>query len=216
MDTRCQDMQPLLMRLAGGELPSADGPRVADHLAECDRCRKEWEALRSWLGALSTMPRVAPPQEARRRVRERMFADRDALATRRAWRGLGVAAAALLAAIGAWLNSRTAPPPGDPPGVRWTSPDLRSTEEVAWTNEIDSGLADVWFSLRDLREGKRSVRPVTPPEGLATAAESARDVEDGTRALRWEWDQAQDDGGFDLRMRDLEKSIENLSGDDQG
>jgi|GEM_PF-4796816 len=215
MDTRCEEMQPLLMQLAGGELPLADGPGVADHLAECPRCRTEWEALRSWLDGIAALPSVVPPEAARRRVRERVLAERDARVTRRALGRLGVAAAALLAAIGAWVTSGPGPVPGDSAGFRWNDPALPRFEEARWSNGIDSGLADVWFSMRDLREGKALHQEATPPEGIATTSESFH-VGDDARALRWEWDQDDEDGGFDLRIRDLEKSIEDLSGEDQG
>ncbi len=215
MDTGCEEMRPLLMQLAGGELPSADGPRVTDHLAECERCRAEWEALRSWLEALADLPRVAPPESISRRIRQQALAVRDARVTRRAWSGLGVAAAALLAAIGAWVGSNSGPTPGASAGFRWDDPALSRVDEANWPNGIGSGLSDVWWSMRDLREGKRALQPATPPEGIA-ATSDAFDVGDDARALRWEWDQDEEDGGFDLRVRDLDKSIQDLSGEDQG
>lgn len=215
MDTGCEEMRPLLMQLAGGELPSAEGQRVTDHLAECERCRGEWEALRSWLEALSDLPRVAPPEPARNRIRERALAVRDARVTRRAWAGLGVAAAVFLAAIGAWVTSGPGPAPGDSAGVRWNDPALPRVDEARWSNGIGSDLADVWFSMRDLREGKRALQPATPPEGIVAASDDF-DLGDDARALRWEWDQDEEDGGFDLRIRDLQESIDDLSGEDQG
>lgn len=214
MEGRCQGMEPLLMQLAGGELSSADGPAVADHLAECARCRREWEALRAWLDALSAMPRVSPPAGPRQAVLRILDAEREARVTRRAWRGLGVAAAAFLAAVGAWLTSSTAPPPGDPAGVRWRGPYLPRFEEARWASDIDSSLIDVWFSLRDLREGRRAVQPVTPPDEIASSRPS--ELADDARALRWEWGRDEEDGGFDLRVKDLMDSIESLSSGDQG
>ncbi len=205
------------MQLAGGELPQGQGSSVADHLAQCVPCRTEWEMLRAGLEAIALLPRVAPPAEARLRLRAAIEADRNARFARRAWTRFAVAAAALLAALGAWVFTPPAMAPTDVAGVRWDAPDLSAREETHWRNGVDSGIADVWFGLRDLRAGKTAVSPVTPPEVLAAKATFGSDVDDGARDLRWEWDQDQEEGGFDMRLRDLKDSIQDLDeGSDKG
>lgn len=205
------------MQLAGGELPQGEGSSVAGHLAQCDACRSEWEALRAGLEAIATLPRIAPPSDVRLRLRRRIESDRGARLARRAWTRFAVAAAALLAAIGAWLAPWPVAAPTGVAGVRKSAPKPSVGEETHWRNGVDTGIADVWYGLRDLRSGKTAVSPVTPPDTLASSSAFGADVDDGARDLQWKWDQDEEDGGFDLRLRDLKDSIQDLDeGSDKG
>jgi anti-sigma factor RsiW len=58
----CPGYQPLLLDRAAGELAPADEARLAAHLAGCDACRAEGEALATAL-SLAALP---PPSEAER------------------------------------------------------------------------------------------------------------------------------------------------------
>ncbi len=74
----CPDQEPLLLDRAAGAIDAATAARLEAHLAGCEACRAEAQALDSALEAA----RLPPPPEAELRALERAQA-----ATLRHWRG---------------------------------------------------------------------------------------------------------------------------------
>jgi anti-sigma factor RsiW len=112
---RCPEKNYLVL-YAADELPAAKREALEVHLARCDACRREAEALARGLAALGNLEREPAPrpevvEEARRRMRE---AKRPAvLPFVRRWAAAAVAAALILAAIlwTPWTTEDTTPVP---------------------------------------------------------------------------------------------------------
>lgn len=93
----CDTTKPKLQALVDGELPRAERDRVEDHLARCEDCRAELDALRRVQQALAALPGFDLPEGFAGRVAE---AARIEQAGRSRWRGrLAVAASILLAVV---------------------------------------------------------------------------------------------------------------------
>jgi len=70
---KCEDFDMLMADALGGELSSNDRPAFDAHLAECERCRADFESSRRTLEDLRTLPgsrRVAARREGDRLVIE--------------------------------------------------------------------------------------------------------------------------------------------------
>ena len=77
MTMNCEDVEMLLADALGDELADADRAAFEAHLAECERCRREYETTRA---AVQSMRALPGPQ----RVTVRREGDRSAKALRRA------------------------------------------------------------------------------------------------------------------------------------
>ncbi len=100
----CDEVADLLAEVATGAATGPDRDRVARHLADCERCRRELDEL-SWVAdeVLLAAPEHEPPPRFESMVLERIAAeDRSpARRPRRAQLLLAAAAAVLVAAVSA-------------------------------------------------------------------------------------------------------------------
>ena len=67
----CQDCEMLMAEALGDELTPEDKIRFEGHLAECERCRRDYESARSTISAMRSLPgpqRVAVHREGDRLV----------------------------------------------------------------------------------------------------------------------------------------------------
>ncbi|MFH1732635.1 MAG: zf-HC2 domain-containing protein, partial [Planctomycetota bacterium] len=101
---KCEEIKELLSEYVDGELPAADAASVGQHLAGCDACRAEFEALRQTAALVRSLPRADAPEGLTRAVTEsvgkQMVGRRRAAVLR--WTGVGgwlAAAAALIIVI---------------------------------------------------------------------------------------------------------------------
>ena len=57
---KCEDFQMLLADALGGELSDADRPAFQTHLAQCARCRAEYESMSGAVRSLQALPEPRP------------------------------------------------------------------------------------------------------------------------------------------------------------
>ena len=101
---KCEEIKELLSEYVDGELSAADAASVEQHLAGCDACRAELEALRQTAALVRSLPRADAPEGLTRSVTEsvgKQVAGRKRAAVLR-WTGVGgwlAAAAALIIVI---------------------------------------------------------------------------------------------------------------------
>ncbi len=67
----CDDFQMLLADALGGELSDADRPAFQTHLAQCARCRAEYESMSGAVRSLQALPE--PRSVSVRRVGDRLI-----------------------------------------------------------------------------------------------------------------------------------------------
>lgn len=96
---------------ADGMLTAAEAERVDAHLAGCESCRAEWEALRYTLDLLRSVPGEEPPEDlaasimAQVRAEARRSAGRDRWTWSPRW-GMAAAAAVLVLLGAGWIADR--------------------------------------------------------------------------------------------------------------
>lgn len=101
---KCEEIKELLSEYVDGELSAADAASVEEHLAGCEACRAELEALRQTAALVRSLPRADAPQGLARHVTEsvgKQMVGRKRAAILR-WTGVGgwlAAAAALILVI---------------------------------------------------------------------------------------------------------------------
>jgi len=101
---KCEEIKELFSEYVDGELSAADAASVEQHLAGCEACRAEFEALRQTAALVRSLPRADAPQGLARSVTEsvgKQMAVRKRAAILR-WTGVGgwlAAAAALIIVI---------------------------------------------------------------------------------------------------------------------
>jgi ferric-dicitrate binding protein FerR (iron transport regulator) len=102
-----------------GDLPPGEMRRIADHLARCARCRKEWEEIHFGVLLAQSLPRAAAPEGLWNRIETQLDSQTPTRATqavvRRSvrLRSVPVLAAVLLIAAGIALLWRAGPPVSD-------------------------------------------------------------------------------------------------------
>lgn len=74
----CQRVKSLLSTYLDEMLPARDAGRVAGHLARCEGCRRELQALEAAITALDRVQRVTPPIDLWARLQERITAQHAA------------------------------------------------------------------------------------------------------------------------------------------
>jgi len=115
----CGDVEARLSEWIDGELATAEGQALAQHLEGCARCRQEEQALRRVVAGTAALPRELPPArdlwpQIERALPVRWGASR-AWVHRRPGLTLALAtAAALVIAVGLWRWSHT---PTVAPGI---------------------------------------------------------------------------------------------------
>ena len=68
---KCEDFQMLLADALGGELSDAERPAFQTHLAQCARCRAEYESMSGAVRSLQALPE--PRSVSVRRVGDRLI-----------------------------------------------------------------------------------------------------------------------------------------------
>ncbi len=146
----CKDIRKLLSPFVDNELGAHDAFTVAEHLEVCPPCQREMETLRRFDERLKAAGRV--PIEGIAEVRAHLLALLSPRTWVRRWRGVGVAAAALLfLVVGRQLFSA----PSDPEATAFGD---------ALVAEMQLSIAQP-FSLAWL--DPQSVQAVLRKEGLA-------------------------------------------------
>jgi len=109
---KCEDFQMLLADALGGELSDADRPAFQTHLAQCARCRTEYESMSGAVRSLQALPEPRPVSV--RRVGDRLILSESPPRTL-AWfsHGLLRYAAGLLIAFTAGYTLRAGLTPHD-------------------------------------------------------------------------------------------------------
>jgi len=138
---RCKQVTEKLAEYQLGALDEAEAAAVAEHVAQCARCRAELAALERTAELLEPLEPATPPRDlwagVKRRMRPRRATAWDALAMR--WRpALAVGVALLVLASGlAWLALRTAEcaAAGRAETSRGRTPSSRGTTEHVWVRE---------------------------------------------------------------------------------
>src|ERR1700744_1541353 len=75
----CEGAQENIVLAVYGELPDDRAHQLEQHLAQCDRCRQEMEALAGLQKAMSVLPMVEPSPSLLARTRLRLDEALDAM-----------------------------------------------------------------------------------------------------------------------------------------
>ncbi|HEX3472197.1 MAG TPA: zf-HC2 domain-containing protein [Silvibacterium sp.] len=94
---KCESAQEIIVLAVYGELPDDQGPQFEQHLAECDICRRELEAVQALSKAMSLLPVEEPSANLIARSRLRLEEALDTMphgswllrAWQRFWQGVG-------------------------------------------------------------------------------------------------------------------------------
>jgi len=94
---KCESAQEIIALAVYGELPDDQSPQLEQHLAECDACRRELEAVQALSKAMSLLPVEEPSANLIARSRLRLEEALDAVphgswllrVWQRFWQGVG-------------------------------------------------------------------------------------------------------------------------------
>ena len=76
---KCESAQEIIALAVYGELPDDQSPQLEQHLAECDACRRELEAVQALSKAMSLLPVDEPSANLIARSRLRLEEALDAV-----------------------------------------------------------------------------------------------------------------------------------------
>ena len=113
---KCELAQETIALAVYGELPDHQGPQLEQHLAECEACRRELEAVQALSKAMSLLPVEEPPANLIARSRLRLEEALDTMPHgtwllrlwQHFWRGVGRLRAAPVAVSGVLIVGLTA------------------------------------------------------------------------------------------------------------
>lgn len=108
----CGQFESLTPDALGGELPADQQAAFDSHLAECARCRSEYESLSATVQQIASLP-PAPSVRIERLGEQLVIAPETAAPLRRswtAWRTVRFAAAIALAFVAGYALRASAPP----------------------------------------------------------------------------------------------------------
>jgi len=156
---RCKQVTEKLAEYQLGALDEAEAAAVAEHVAQCARCRAELAALERTAELLEPLEPASPPRDlwagVKRRMRPRRATAWDALAMR--WRpALAVGVALLVLASGlAWLALRG---PAVQPSSELLASEYQEQQIMAqWGQPLadDAALGIMFVSLENGEGGRR-------------------------------------------------------------
>lgn len=93
---KCHDVQTRLIDLLYGELAAGEATAAGEHLAECETCRRDFEALKSTRQVLSAVPQSRVEVDVHR-IHARAMT--RALQARQRWKWMAVVAAAMAGVV---------------------------------------------------------------------------------------------------------------------
>jgi len=166
----CHELDERLDDWLDGTLAQAAAREVESHLAGCASCRRREQELRQLLAHAAALPRsLAPPRDLWPGIAERVE-------RRSAWAGLWsswhpmalAAAAAVVAALAAYLWSGSAPAAVRTVAMPSPSPELRSVAETGIADPVLAAAArDYEDAANALLQALQRRRTLLRPEDLA-------------------------------------------------
>jgi anti-sigma factor RsiW len=172
----CRDFALLLDDFIDEALKPDDRRMVEEHLAACDTCRAEFDAVRAVVRAAAELPETSvEPRDLWPGIAERLEA---APRTRRRWQPWLAAAAMLVAVSGAWWAGRWSAAPS-PHSVAPSTDAVRATAESSadFRQEYRRARDELDALLAARREGMSPENLIIVEESLCVIDRAIEDIE---------------------------------------
>jgi len=164
----CHELDERLDDWVDGALAGAEAQAVESHLAGCADCRERERQLRQLLAHAAALPRsLAPPRDLWPGIAERIERG-SAWSAWASWHTLGIAAAALVLGLAAFLWNDAGPRAVRTVAMPVASPSLRAVADTAVSDPVLAAAAREYEAAASaLLEALQRRRGVLPPEDLA-------------------------------------------------